>query len=257
MERHVIVQKEEGETPLAALERFRSTRTELAGIPMTYAGRLDPMAHGSLIILIGDACKERDAYTALDKEYVFEILFGVSTDTADILGIVQKSMPSIVRNPENCVSVGEYRMPYPAFSSKTVNGKSLFQYALEGTLDTITIPETNMTVRSVVFDGSRPVGRDELLSNIRARLGSIQGGAVNDFRKDDVLASWDTIATGDYTIARFTAVVSSGTYIRSLSEMAGYRIGVPALAYSIERTGFRLPPSGVSSRILCTDILLA
>ena len=81
------VHKEWGETPLVCLERLRATEGIDANVPMTYAGRLDPAAEGELIILVGEECKNKDAYSGLSKTYVAEILFGVSTDTYDLLGI--------------------------------------------------------------------------------------------------------------------------------------------------------------------------
>ena len=106
----VIIHKNLGETPLEALERFRleqikksdnnliSNSTKLDSvtdnsinwkkIPMTYAGRLDPVAEGELLILIGEECKNKEKYLGLDKEYEVEILLGLTTDTYDILGLV-------------------------------------------------------------------------------------------------------------------------------------------------------------------------
>ncbi len=87
----VILNKKEGETPLQALERLRSSNSKYKDAKMTYAGRLDPMASGLLIILIGDEVKNKEKYLKLNKEYEFEVLFGFATDTYDILGKVVKN----------------------------------------------------------------------------------------------------------------------------------------------------------------------
>jgi tRNA U55 pseudouridine synthase TruB len=50
----IVLNKKEGETPLEALSLFRSTHKSFKDVPMTYAGRLDPMASGLLVILIGE-----------------------------------------------------------------------------------------------------------------------------------------------------------------------------------------------------------
>jgi tRNA U55 pseudouridine synthase TruB len=47
------------------------------------------MAEGKMLILAGEACKEREKYLGLDKEYIFEILLGFKSDTKDILGIIE------------------------------------------------------------------------------------------------------------------------------------------------------------------------
>jgi len=55
---------------------------------MTYAGRLDPLAEGLLLVLTGEECKNKEKYLGLDKEYEVDVLFGFATDTYDILGKV-------------------------------------------------------------------------------------------------------------------------------------------------------------------------
>lgn len=238
MQRYVVVQKAEGETPLGALERYRALHTELIDVPMTYAGRLDPMATGALILLIGDECKKRDAYTSLDKEYEFSVLFGVGTDTGDVLGIMcdaRSHMPGAA-SFAGAIHSGTRILPYPVFSSKTVRGIPLFEYALRGELDTIEIPKTEMTVCSISFVDSQEVKAADVRDGVARRLETIHESAVNDFRIDSVRASWKTLPDGTYTIARYRAVVSSGTYIRALAQEAGKTLGIPALAYTIHRT---------------------
>jgi tRNA pseudouridine(55) synthase len=240
VERYVVVQKNEGETPLQTLERYRGLHPELMDVPMTYAGRLDPMASGALIILIGEECKKRDAYTAIDKEYEFEVLFGVSTDTGDILGIIRDAdvhTPDVA-SLSDVLRPDVYLLPYPAFSSKTVGGTPLFQYALDGTLDTIEIPQTEMTIRSVTFLGAQEMKAEDIRNDVIRRLAKVSEGAVNNFRKPDVLESWTHLPEGVYVKVRYRAVVSSGTYIRALAHKAGKSLGIPALAYTIHRTRF-------------------
>src|SRR3989344_6100075 len=91
MKKVLILNKKEGETPLGALEKFRAQDKKYKGVKMTYAGRLDPMANGLILILAGDETKNKDKYLALDKEYYFSVLFGFATDTYDILGKIQHS----------------------------------------------------------------------------------------------------------------------------------------------------------------------
>jgi tRNA pseudouridine55 synthase len=86
----ITVYKNLGETPLQCLERYRLEAGIEAGVPMTYAGRLDPMAEGDMIILVGEECKGKDKFLPLRKEYEMEVLLGVETDTYDLLGIFQK-----------------------------------------------------------------------------------------------------------------------------------------------------------------------
>ncbi len=90
MERKIILWKEEGETPLECILRAKEEGKIQESDKATYAGRLDPMAEGVLLVLVGDAVHEKDEYLKLSKEYEVDVLIGVATDTGDILGIVEE-----------------------------------------------------------------------------------------------------------------------------------------------------------------------
>ena len=79
-----------GISPLGAIKALKEKYPELKNEKMTYAGRLDPLAEGALLILAGNAVHEKEKYLKLDKEYEGEILFGFTTDTYDILGLPKK-----------------------------------------------------------------------------------------------------------------------------------------------------------------------
>ena len=51
-----------GETPLEALEAFRARNKKYKNEKMTYAGRLDPMAEGVLIVLVGEEVHNKEKY---------------------------------------------------------------------------------------------------------------------------------------------------------------------------------------------------
>ena len=52
--------KKVGETPLECIKRFQSDHPEYQGEKMTYAGRLDPLASGVLLVLVGKECKQKE-----------------------------------------------------------------------------------------------------------------------------------------------------------------------------------------------------
>jgi tRNA pseudouridine55 synthase len=127
----LILYKKKGETPLECLKRFKKENPEYAKEKMTYAGRLDPLAEGLLIVLIGEECKNKEKYLGFDKEYEVDILFGFSTDTYDVLGKVTGVSDTEKLSIEKVTdviqsSVGKFTQKYPAFSSKTIKGKSIF-----------------------------------------------------------------------------------------------------------------------------------
>jgi len=220
---------------------------------MSYAGRLDPMASGKLLILLGEECKNQTAYRALDKEYEFEVLFGVCSDTADVLGRLTSSTSSdlvlTIQEVDKVVQnmIGEVDLPYPHFSSKTVQGKALHTWAVEGRIDEIEIPTKKSIIHSMKCTGVYTQTRKEVYTYATTKIETIppvtelRKAIGNDFRRVDVRKDWqEFIESGSpedtFYIAKFTCIASSGTYMRTLSEVIAKELGTCGLAYSIHRT---------------------
>jgi tRNA pseudouridine55 synthase len=237
----IVLNKKEGETPLFALENFRKNNPKYLNFPMTYAGRLDPMASGVLVILAGDEAKNKEKYLALDKEYEFCILFGFSTDTHDILGKVLKtgniSKQELETGIKNNLKFykGKIKQKYPIYSSKTVKGKPLFSYARAG--EYVEIPEREINIKKITLEKVSKINNKNLFLNINKRISKVEG----DFRQKEILKIWQKKLSGNkkeqiFHIVNFKIKCSSGTYIRALANSLGEEIKVPALAFSIKRT---------------------
>ncbi len=253
MPKYIVLEKAVGETPLSCAEAFRATRPDLVGIPLSYAGRLDPMASGKLLVLIGEECKHQADYHGLDKEYEFSVLFGVSSDTHDILGRLNTSS-----SPVNTVDpvvleqiaeslVGELTFTYPLFSAKTVQGKPLHMWTLEGRLNEITIPTRTSTIYQLELTDIETKPRQEVIATALQKINTIpeitdpRKALGNDFRRKDVRADWQDMATDatlpvEYSIAHFRCIASSGAYMRTLATIIAEKMGTTGLAYHIHRT---------------------
>lgn len=245
----ITIHKEIGETPLNALDRLRKGDARLKWVKLTYAGRLDPMASGRLLVLVGEECKNFSSYHGLDKEYVIEVLFGIESDTGDVLGIAKScdAVPITKQLAESSSShfVGDFNVPYPAYSSKTVNGKPLFQWALEGRLGEIEIPVRESHIYNAHVNSVKNISRRELERQVESRIALMPGVTEpskelgRDFRRADVLDSWKSVL-GDndeeYAVAQITVTCSSGTYMRSLAQLLAKNLGTCGLALSINRT---------------------
>ncbi len=257
--------KRVGQTPLQALEELREREGIVADVPMTYAGRLDPLAEGKLIILAGEECKQKEKYLGLDKEYEFEVLFGTSTDTGDVMGIINKLKlrGPTPQSPQELLStwstksfVGKYSCEYPAFSSKTVRSektgeiKPLFLWALEGRLDEIELPKKEVEIYKLELLCTSTMTQKEVLKKTLAKIVSVPKveeeskwlGA--DFRREQVIQSWhewsrkllDHSRERELTLAKFRCVCSSGTYVRTLARDIARELDMEGLAWSIKRT---------------------
>lgn len=236
----VTLFKKIGQTPLDVINILKQTRPEFRDQKIAYAGRLDPMAEGLLIILVGDACKNRKFYERLPKTYEFEVLFGIETDTYDILGkIVSQtelnlSKSGIIQNISHFL--GKHEQPYPPFSSPRVNGRPLFYWAREGKLNSIKIPKKNIKIYSFELNNLKKVSKVKLKDTILKKLSKVTG----DFRQGEIIKAWkkyfeETNQT-KFQIASFTIKCSSGTYVRSIAHELGKKLESDALALSIKRT---------------------
>ena len=248
--RYTTIEKSVGETPLVALERVREKLKLSSTIPLAYAGRLDPMASGKLLILIGDECKVQEKYHSCDKVYDVEVLLGVTSDSGDVLGIVSASNEHRIVSDEmvhNVLlqNVGTIKLPYPHFSSKTVKGKPLHTWALEKRLGEIEIPVKESRIFKIVCTGLRTISKQEILKTVREKIETIppvtdaRKALGADFRRDEVRDAWNRIENDShesYQILSFTCTASSGSYMRSLSEKIAKELGTMGLAYSIHRT---------------------
>lgn len=252
LKKYITLEKKVGQTPLEVVELWRTKNPEFQGVPLAYAGRLDPMASGKLLILIGDECKVQEQYHHLDKRYEFSILFGMSSDTADVLGRLQcvKTVPTptLPQLQTICKKLtGTVELPYPHFSSKTVQGKPLHVWTLEGRINEITIPTKVSTIFKLTPTKLESKSRTQIYTEVSTKIETItpvteaSKALGSDFRRVDVRADWKKFAEAGgpndtYTIATFSCIASSGTYMRTLAEIIATTAGTTGLAYRIHRT---------------------
>ena len=127
------VYKEKGFTSFDVVAKLRGIlKTKKIG----HTGTLDPDAEGVLPICIGPATKLVEMLTDFPKEYVAEMLLGLTTDTQDISGKVLKT--GKLEADEDKVRkaifsfIGEYDQIPPMYSALKHNGKKLYELAREG-----------------------------------------------------------------------------------------------------------------------------
>ena len=74
-----------------------------------------------------------------------------------------------------------------------------------------------------------------LFKSFEKRIGRV----VGDFRQKEILKIWQKELEGSqvkYIVASFRIKCGSGTYVRSIANDLGKRLGTPALALFIKRT---------------------
>lgn len=220
----IFAYKRVGETPLELLERIRREKPELKDETLSYAGRLDPMAEGVMLILIGkEENRNRQKFLNLDKEYIATFLVGVKTDTGDCLGLVEKtskilvgeiSKPSIEKRLENLKKIKEQK--YPWFSGRTVMGIKLFDHFKAGNTE-IERPTRKVEIKEIELLNFSAQNIKEIEKYIFDSVAKVSG----DFRQEKILAKWSGFFEqhkNDVYTFQIRILVSSGTFIRVLAE---------------------------------------
>jgi len=253
-----IVNKKAGQTPLECINELKEADERLTHLPLTYAGRLDPLAEGVLLILIGDECLKKDEYLALSKEYEMIILFGFATDTYDVMGKIvpssdQFSGPRMREDEEPDREnwsddstqrlqktlpkfTGRINQKYPPYSSRPVEGKPLYKWAREGKINEITIPSHEVFVESLKIINEGSISGSNLLNKIKKDISRVSG----DFRQEEIINLWEDILKDkkeeNYKTITLKISCGSGVYVRGLANDIGEEIGIPILALDIKRT---------------------
>lgn len=237
----LVVYKPLGLTPLQTIIVLKQQFPQYKSARIGYAGRLDPMAEGLLLLLLNDENKKHKEYENLSKEYEFEVVFGISTDSYDTLGLITDSTKQVTvtkKRLENLLPafLGRQQQVYPPFSSKTVNGIPLYKWARDGKLGEITIPKREIEIASLELLSSSLLPIKELEQTVYERIQNVTG----DFRQDEIVSSWhdffNTSSLPHFPVFRFRITCSSGTYVRALAHRMGQELKTGAIAYSIKRT---------------------
>lgn len=165
-----------------------------------HCGTLDPAATGLLVVAVGAATKLAPYLSGQDKGYRAVFSLGRRTDTGDAQGrtVDAAACPADLeeRIPAALEALlGTHELPPPAYSAIHVDGARAHELARAGELDTL--PARPMTVLAV------------------------EPGAVT--------------RRGDEVEVEATVHVSKGTYVRSLAEALGERLGVPGHLASLHR----------------------
>lgn len=129
----INIYKPSGMTSHSVVSRIRKfTGVKRVG----HSGTLDPMACGVLPVLVGNAASVQELITGHDKVYRAGILFGVTTDTADITGTVteKKNVEFTEKDLQDVISrfIGKQMQVPPMYSAIKMDGVKLYDLARRG-----------------------------------------------------------------------------------------------------------------------------
>jgi tRNA pseudouridine55 synthase len=151
----LVVDKPPGPTSHDVVARVRRA---LGTRRVGHTGTLDPLATGVLPLVIGRATRLAQFLSSDDKEYVADVIFGVSTTTYDALG---ETLPSESTGPVDLAKLesalrefrGTYLQRPPAFSAKKISGKPAYELARSGVAPELKSAEVTVTALEVLERG--------------------------------------------------------------------------------------------------------
>ena len=180
----------------------RDIRRLLGTKKIGHTGTLDPMATGVLPVCIGKATRITE-YTDLDfKKYRCTLRLGTITDTQDIWGEILEENSTAAVTTEAVREAfsafhGKISQKPPMYSAVRVAGRRLYDYARAG--ETVEVKEREVYIKALEIEAM-------------------------DFAHDS-----------DVKKVTFTVECSKGTYIRTICEDVGKRLGCGATMESLER----------------------
>lgn len=227
--------KSVGETPFQVVERIKKFKN-LSNEKIGFAGRLDPMAEGVLVLLVGEENKKRKEYERLPKIYEFEVLFGISTDTYDVMGIPKLHAEKEIEDSVLKIKSGEIVQEYPPYSYIKVSGKPLYWWARNKKLQEIKIPSKKINIYEAKMIKKHSISFQKLISEVKERIKKVQG----DFRQEEIINKWESLYSENrkysFRVVKYKIKCSSGTYVREIANSLGARLQTGAIAMSITRT---------------------
>ena len=199
----LLIDKPSGWTSFDVVGKVRSIITKSAlnethrkRFPVGHTGTLDPLATGLLVLLLGKDTKQAPALTKLDKTYEVTMTLGQTSTTGDDEG--EKRAVSARQPTDEEVSA----------ALQQVTGE---------------IMQTPPLYSAIKINGQRAykLARAGKTVELEPRKVTIYDINLTQYK---------------YPTARFTATVSSGTYIRSLVEDVGNVLQTGAYMSDLRRT---------------------
>ena len=203
-------------------------------------GKLDPMASGELLLLFDEECKQMNLYLEKEKIYEWFIIWGISTDTTDTLGLITENKN--IEFDENVVKEelknfeGKHKQKFHKYSAINVTNKNglrqpLWKWSKEKRLDEIELPEKEVNVFNTELLYTEKINFSDIKKQILYDLNKVNG----DFRQLEIKKQWLKFEKKNLYISKFSAYVSTGFYIRQLVEDIGKKTGYLGIALNINR----------------------
>ena len=207
MQGALIIDKPAGITSHDAVNRVRRIVGERR---VGHTGTLDPFATGVVVMLIGKATRLMQFLSGAEKEYEALIRLGYATDSGDCTGRPLQSEAQLETKEFNTQEIeaamaalsGDIQQIPPMYSAKKIKGRKLYELARRGEeVEREPVPISIKTFAPILPPRDLLKTNDDGTRDVAARI-----------------------------------VCSAGTYVRTLAEDFGKRLGVGAHLAALRRT---------------------
>lgn len=202
MDGYLLINKPKGWTSFDAVNKVRYivqnsglSTSNKKRFPVGHTGTLDPLATGLLVLLLGEYTKRAPGLTKLDKTYEVTMKLGQTSTTGDEEG--EKSQTS----------------DYTPIEKEVIEAIKEFEGEIE---------QTPPAYSAVKINGQRAYKLARAGKEVK-----IEPRPVKIYSTEDI--------SYIYPEVMFTARVSSGTYVRTLVEDIGKKLGTGAYMSDLRR----------------------
>lgn len=201
----LLIDKPAGMTSFGVVARVRRVLSEKAGhkVKVGHTGTLDPFATGLLILMVGKGTKRSNEFLKLDKWYEATIRLGATSSTGDPEGEITSRRNATKIDSSNCPSLEEV------------------QEAVEGFVGEIDQRVPNFSAVKINGERAYKLARKGVEVEMPVRKVQIYQIDILDYK-------WPEL--------KIRCHVSSGTYIRTLGEDIGEKLGVGGYLTELRRT---------------------
>jgi len=182
---------------ITSFDIIRRLRPSYSGIKIGHAGTLDPFASGMMLILLGKGTKFSDALMGMEKSYQAVVHLGEARDSLDITGELTQTLPV----PE--LSESQVRETLQGYVGEWMQTPPMFSAKKIHGVRFYSLAREGIYVRR-------------------------QASPVHLYSMD--FDSWKT------PYLAFSVKCSKGTYVRSLAEDIGKKLGTVGYLHSLRRT---------------------
>ena len=161
-----------------------------------HTGTLDPIAEGLMVLCVGEGLKLVELLTNHDKDYIAKVRLGIKTDTYDITGKILEEKDYKLDKIKLIETLESFNKEY---------------------LQTVPIYSSIKVNGKKLYEYARE-GKEVDLPKRLVKIGNVK---LLDFNSNSFT---------------FSVTVSSGTYIRSLINDIGNKLGIPMTMEELKRT---------------------